>query len=178
MDFVLDGYNLLHAIGLLAGRVGPRGLEQARNRLLGLVAAAHADEAVEVTVVFDARRAPPGVKHVEYHGPIRVVFAVGEEADDRIEEIIAHESAPRRLVVVSDDRRLKQAAQRRRCQSWTCDRYLDWIERRRDRPRTLHPEKPITDASTDWNSVFGHLDRDAAMQELFGPDFGEDGDGI
>ena len=33
--YLIDGYNLLHAMGVLQGRVGPLGLEKARLRLLG-----------------------------------------------------------------------------------------------------------------------------------------------
>ena len=57
MPFVIDGYNLLHAMGLLGGPVGPHRLAKARAGLLGLVAAVHADSD-PATIVFDARRAP------------------------------------------------------------------------------------------------------------------------
>src|SRR5580704_14168615 len=101
MPFVIDGYNLLHAMGLLGGPVGPNQLAKARAGLLGLMASAHAAD--PATIVFDARRAPADVTSEEVHGPVRVEFAMGEEADDRIEWLIAHDPAPKRLVVVSDD---------------------------------------------------------------------------
>ena len=47
-----------------------------------------------------------------------------QEADDVIELLIARDSAPRRLVVVSTDRRLARAARRRRAQSLTSDAFL------------------------------------------------------
>src|SRR5437868_1929661 len=99
MTFVPAGYNLLHAMGLLAGPVGPHGLQKARNGLLGLVVAAHADAPGHVTVVFDARRAPAGADGEEYRGAVRVEFTHREEADDRIEWLIAHDGAPQKLVV-------------------------------------------------------------------------------
>src|SRR5437660_1185762 len=55
MPYLIDGYNLLHAMGLLGGTVGPHGLEKARAGLLGLVSGTHAEAVAEVTVVFDAR---------------------------------------------------------------------------------------------------------------------------
>src|SRR5205085_695223 len=124
MPFIIDGYNLLHAMGVLGGPVGPNQLAKARAGLLGLIASVHvADPA---TVVFDARRAPPGVDNEAVHGPVKVEFATNEEADDRIEWLIAHDPTPKRLAVVSDDHRLQQAARRRGCVAWKCGEYLDW----------------------------------------------------
>src|SRR5262245_54622478 len=61
MFFLIDGYNLLHAMGVLHGRVGPTGLEKARGRLLGLLRGAYAEQEHDhVTVIFDAAKAPPG----------------------------------------------------------------------------------------------------------------------
>jgi predicted RNA-binding protein with PIN domain len=177
MPFIIDGYNLLHAMGLLGGRVGPHGLAKARAGLIGLAGSVHDDP---VTIVFDARHAPAGVNTEEVHGPVRVEFATREEADDRIEWVIAHDSAPKRLVVVSDDRRLRQAARRRGCPSWACDEYLEWLEKRR-RARAGPPasEKPsgVGPVEADrWQSAFGELETDPAWDELFGSF--DDGGGI
>jgi predicted RNA-binding protein with PIN domain len=171
MPFVIDGYNLLHVMGLPGGPVGPHQLAKARAGLLGLVAAAHAAD--PATVVFDARRAPPGVDAEEVHGPVRVEYATREEADDRIEWLIAHDPAPKRLVVVSDDHRLQQAAKRRGCAAWKCAVYLDWLEkerRRHDRPPAAEKPASVGPSETDrWLAAFGGLDRDPAWDELFGP---------
>jgi predicted RNA-binding protein with PIN domain len=180
MPFVIDGYNLLHAMGVLAGPVGPYQLANARNRLIALIAPAHADAAA--TIVFDARRAPSGMDETTIHGPVRVEFATGEEADDRIERLIAGESAPKKLIVVSDDHRLQQAARRRGCPTWKCDAYLAWLENRRGKSRRPAPEKPegVFPADADrWLAEFANLDRDPAWQELFGPfDEFDEGAGI
>jgi predicted RNA-binding protein with PIN domain len=171
MPFVIDGYNLLHAMGLPGGPVGPHQLAKARARLLGLIAPAHADDAA--TVVFDARHAPPNAEPEMVYGSVRIVFAVGEEADDRIERLIAHDPAPKRLVVVSDDHRLQAAARRRVCLAWKCNEYLDWLDRqpvRRRRPTP--PEKPASSRPAEvdrWLAAFGDLDHDPAWDELFGP---------
>src|ERR1700731_2755179 len=106
VTYVVDGYNLLHAIGILGDRVGPGGLEKARARLLGLLAAAFGPESAAVTVVFDAAKALPGWEPEQNHRGLRVIFAVGkQEADDVIERMIRQASAPKSLHVVSDDHR-------------------------------------------------------------------------
>jgi predicted RNA-binding protein with PIN domain len=175
MPFLIDGYNLLHAAGLLAGRAGPHGLAKARAALLGRLAAAHGDAAGEVTVIFDACRAPPGGDGGEYRGPIRVEFTRREEADDRIEWLIAHDPAPKRLVVVSDDRRLQQAARRRACAAWKCADYLDWLDRQR-RARKVPPptsDKPagVSPAESErWLAAFGDALDDPAFREPFRAD--------
>ena len=129
MRYLIDGYNLLHAMGVLTGRVGPHGLEKARLALLGRLARLHADDPGRVTVVFDAAHPPPGAECEQEYKGIHVLFAVFEEADDVIDAIIRRDSAPRQLTVVSDDRRLKEAARRRHCISLGCLDYLEEVGR-------------------------------------------------
>ena len=57
MHYLIDGYNLLHALGRLQTRTG---LEKARLRLLSRLHTAFGNESVHVTVVFDAAHPPPG----------------------------------------------------------------------------------------------------------------------
>src|SRR5690349_19449608 len=69
MRYLIDGYNLLHAMGLLHGKAGPHGLEKARLALLGHLCGCHRENVSAVTVVFDASGAPPGaVPEDEYQG--------------------------------------------------------------------------------------------------------------
>jgi hypothetical protein len=173
MPFLIDGYNLLHAMGLLHGRAGPNGLAKARAALLGLLSVAHGDAASDITVIFDARHAPAGIGDTEYRGAVCVEFTQREEADDRIEWLIAHDSAPKRLVVVSDDHRLQQAARRRSCISWKCADYLDWLAlQRRERLRAQRPEPDKPEAASPaetrrWLDAFAGLQDDPAFREVF-----------
>src|SRR5262249_44524314 len=147
MPFLIDGYNLLHAIGLLAGRTGPHGLAKARAGLVGLLTAAHREPADAVTIVFDARHPPPGADGEAFTGPGHVIFALHEEADDGIEWLIAQDAARKHRVVVPDDHRLQNSARRRGCAAWKCEEYLDWLDRqRREQRRTHRPpeDKPGT----------------------------------
>src|SRR2546423_542027 len=104
MLYLIDGYNLLHAMGVMRPRMGPSGLERARGSLLGLLAGVYGDEANLVTVVFDAAAAPRGAEREQHHRGIIVRFAIDEaEADDLIEQLIRKASTPKQLTVVSDD---------------------------------------------------------------------------
>jgi predicted RNA-binding protein with PIN domain len=184
MSFLIDGYNLVHAMGLLRGKVGPAGLEKARLGLLGLLRAVYGEEAPSVTVIFDAANAPPGVPAAEDYQGIHVHFAVQQEqADDLIESLIHHNPAPRQLTVVSDDHRIQRAAQRRHCTVSGCAEYLDWLEqhrrekRRAQRKQSLKPEH-ISEAETQhWLREFAALQNDPNLKELSDPiEFLESGD--
>jgi predicted RNA-binding protein with PIN domain len=181
MLYLIDGYNLLHAMGVLRGRTGPHGLEKARRGLLGLLSGRYGDEAGAVTVVFDAADAPPGAAvEADYQG-IHVQFAVqGGEADDVIEGMIQRAAAPRHLVVVSDDHRLQRAARHRHCAVLGCLDYIDQLTRHR-RERHAHAptgeKEPGVSAAErqHWLEEFGGLEHDPELKDFFRlDDFGTD----
>jgi len=182
MLYLIDGYNLLHCMGVMQKRMGPTGLEKARLRLLGMLRGALGDDAAHVTVVFDAAHAPPGAVDVQdYHG-IEVRFAVEhDQADDLIELLIRRASAPRQLTVVSDDHRLQRAARRRHCVSLGCGDFQDWLDRRRQQNHPQVPREPIgkpeglsREETQHWLREFGGLENDPDFKEVFDPfDFDE-----
>jgi predicted RNA-binding protein with PIN domain len=136
MRYLIDGYNLLHAWGLAPPRGARAGqLERARLNLLDRLRQAPGTAGASLTVIFDAAGAPAGAaaEH-DYHG-IRVAFAHDGSADDRIEDLVHRESRPHELTVVSDDHRLRLAAQRHHCKVRRC---LDFIEQVQ-RPRPAAP---------------------------------------
>jgi predicted RNA-binding protein with PIN domain len=174
--YLIDGYNLLHAMGLLCGKVGPHGLEKARQALLGRLCADHGDAARAVTIVFDASRAPAGaIAEEEYHG-IHIQYALDREADEVIETLIHRESAPHQLMVVSDDHRIQQAGRRRGCQVRGCLDYLEELQRprRRDAASSEAPVKPESISSEEvqhWIHEFADLAEDTKWREALGPEF-------
>jgi hypothetical protein len=176
MRYLIDGYNLLHAMGLLVGRTGPHGLEKARLGLLGLLHGSYGPDAASVTVVFDASRAPPGIAPEQDYQGIQVRFALRQEADDLIEELIRQDSAPRQLTVVSDDRRVQQAARRRRCPIAGCLDYLDQLPRLRRQNVSQGEEssgKPdgVSGAEAErWLQEFSDLADDPHLNDSIGPD--------
>jgi predicted RNA-binding protein with PIN domain len=162
MRFLIDGYNLLHAVWPGEGRhLRARAWPRFRERLLDHLRVRHAPDDDPVTVVFDAARAPVDCPEEKDSVGVRVRFAVGyPSADDLIEELIRTDSSPDRLTVVSDDRRLREAARRRGCAVAGC---LDFFERvthpqaardtRKEPP--VKPEGLSPDEVAHWLKEFG-----------------------
>jgi hypothetical protein len=182
MLYLIDGYNLLFAMGvLLPGRTGPHVLEKARVRLLDLLHKAYGDRSPGVTVVFDAKHAPAGAPEALEHQGIQVVFAVHEaEADDLIEQLIRRASAPQQLTVISNDHRVQQAARRRHCVVQGCGDFLDWLGgARRPRPappcEEAKPERLSAEDTQRWLREFADLADDPGLAELFDPPWSEGG---
>lgn len=156
MRFLIDGYNLMHALGL-APTAG-LSLERSRLRFLDWIAVEIGKRSHDVTVVFDSTQTRGGNESV-YRG-IRLVFANARTADDLIEEWVQAETAPATLTVVSNDHRLQSAARRRGCITWTCGEYVDWLqsETKPAKPAPQSAEKPVEpsdDEMADWLRRFG-----------------------
>ena len=179
MLYLIDGYNLLHAIGILTSSraLGPQGLERARQRLLDFLHGAHGQEAANVTVVFDAARVPSHVPHELNYQGIHVVFATEQdEADDLIELLIRQAATPRNLTIVSDDHRLQQAGRRRPCRVLGCGDYLDELERLRRPARPAPPAEPpdkpeglSRQETQHWLDEFAGLEEEPEWKKLMDP---------
>ena len=171
MRYLIDGYNLLFALGLLTKQVGPDGVEPARRRLLEFLHARLGDAAGSVAVVFDAARAPRHTPAEEHHRGIHVYYALDDEADDLIEDLIHHEQQPQGLGVVSDDRRLRDAARRGGCVVLRC---LDFVEQIAFptaptvdpiRDRGGKPDLPSPQETEEWLREFGDVENDPKLRK-------------
>lgn len=149
MSLIIDGYNLMHAAGIIALGAGPGSLERSRLALLNFIAeTVDESELATTTVVFDAAAAPPGLPRTLLHRGVTVQFSSGyNDADELIEELIAKSTSPRRLTVVSSDHRLHRAARRRKAQAIDSDRWHAQVIAQRNQPRhdrPTAPQKPST----------------------------------
>ena len=177
MRTLIDGYNLMYAGGLLGRKFGPDGFRQVRQRFLNeLAATLDATEAHLTTVVFDANDAPPDRASSTQHKGLTVLYAVDvEDADTRIEELIAHHSSPKTLTVVSSDHRIQKAATRRKSRVVTADAY--WTEMDSRKARRQHIQRPpepdprttppSATESAFWEEEFREMVELEAAKELF-----------
>ena len=124
---IIDGYNLLHTCGFIDDRVGPGGLEKARNLLVGiLVKHLAVEDRSRTTLVFDSSQTGFAARQSSHN--LLIEFSVDhEDADEHIEQLIRKHSAPRQLTVVSSDHRLHKAARTRGARAIDSDRWLDQL---------------------------------------------------
>jgi predicted RNA-binding protein with PIN domain len=176
VPLLVDGYNVLFALHLIPKSVGPNVLAKARRTLLDLLVQGLGAKARQVTVIFDAARAPKFAPGDFMHRGIEVVFTKRkQEADDLIEERIADCTHARDLVVVSSDRRLRDAAQKRKATSLRSEDFPAWLASQAEVQATSmpdgSPDKPIklplaADVTRQWLHEFAHLVNDPEFHEV------------
>jgi uncharacterized protein len=186
MRWLIDGYNVMHAGGRLGAKLGRDGFKRARRRFLDELSAALGPHvAGRTTVVFDASVHPGDFKLDASYRGLDVLFALGDEnADARIEQLIAGHSNPKTLTVVSSDRRIRQAAARRRTRCLTAEQYWelidDYKERRRRALKTEISSEPLateeeaqTAAAAEsalWLEAFRDVAEAPGVKETLAPD--------
>lgn len=175
--YLIDGYNLMHALGMIQRNAGSGGLEAARTRLLEFLAADFGAKANRVTVVFDAKHAPRGVAREQTYRGLQVLFAPNKKsADDAIEDAIEEAATPKSLVVVSNDTRLQNAARRRGARYWSHHELLDFFEHQAEkandddvdgekRDGLISPEE-----AKRWMKEFESIENDDDLKEFFDHD--------
>ncbi len=203
MRVLIDGYNVMHAGGMIQPQIGGMGrgfggsarndaFRRSRNRFLNVLAATLDEvEAYQTTIVFDAALAPPHLPAEQGYKGITVIFAVDDDsADDRIEAMIRSDRSPKTLVVVSSDRRVRMAGERRGAKVLSADDYwtkLDLLKEAKERKRGLRAaraqaepkptdeefarDRGLTEAEARlWRDVFREVVADSELEiELAGP---------
>ncbi len=147
MTFLIDGYNLMYAVGLVSRTTATAQFEGARFRFLDWLADGAKGRNAILRVVFDAQQAPsPSLETI--HRGVRVRFAYQRTADDVIEELVAVEQKPHAVTVVSNDSRVREAARRADCGVASCQEFTDWLISNDSEyqgaaaPRSPEPDKP------------------------------------
>ncbi|MHC4579872.1 MAG: NYN domain-containing protein [Planctomycetota bacterium] len=129
--FVIDGYNLRHSISKAEEDSEPIGdleLCIVVGRYLKLIGKPG-------EMIFDGA-GPRDKSGFDSVGNLEVVFAgIGADADTVIEDKISASTSPKRLTVVSSDRRLRKAAQARRCNSLKSEVFWGNVQRELSRKR-------------------------------------------
>jgi predicted RNA-binding protein with PIN domain len=145
---IIDGYNLMHAIGLARRTYGPGDLERCRNRLIQQVTSA-LDPVIlaDSVIVFDATQSGPRDPPQLSPGPLHVVYSRdGRDADAEIEMMLSMHSSPKQVLVISSDHRLHKAASRRRARCMDSEEFCHQLENSHEQPQRKKPLRRDTPA--------------------------------
>jgi uncharacterized protein len=135
MPYLIDGNNLMPALEEAGPEVGREGLCRLLQPLLKQDPSVH--------VVFDGSVPPAGMAAQMERTGVKVTYSGERTADELILKVIAQDSAPKLLTVVSTDKEIRRAAERRRCKTVTSQEFalkLIHIDTARRKPRT--PQSP------------------------------------
>ena len=156
MPIIIDGHNLLHSIRKLnedLESISDVQLCQAINRYLKLIGQ-------KGEIIFDGT-GPPDKSGFDNISNLEVLFAGRDtDADTVIEHKIRLNTAPKRLTIVSSDRRLRKAAQARKATVLKSEAFWAVLEKQLSRKRLAkEPEEKqqgLNEGETRlWMRFFG-----------------------
>ncbi|MEM9084083.1 MAG: NYN domain-containing protein, partial [Planctomycetota bacterium] len=146
-------------------------------RLVSRSGYARRDDRQWATLVCDGVR-PPGREPESPPVGVRIVYSgPTAEADDLIERLIAENNAPRRLLVVSADRRILAAARRRQAGNMASEVFLSRVIREVSAKESdlgkpqFTRDLPLRKAAlVFWLEEFGYHERIAEAEDLVRPE--------
>ncbi len=180
---LIDGYNLMHAAGVMRAEFGPGEFRSLREKFIASLAEVFSEaQRKRTTFVFDAQNAPEGQFEEQYFRSMTIIYARKDgDADREIEDWISDHSHPRRIVIISSDHRLHKAARKRKAKAIDSEVFVaDLLEAgpiarqlgqrpAKNRGTSDHPKysgaTPAMEVSR-WMSIFGSMPE---TQELKGP---------
>lgn len=154
--FIIDGNNLLHAIPKTAGSsdaISDAGLCRIIGRYLKLTGQ-------KGEIIFDGT-GPRDKSGFDNISNLEVFFAgLGTDTDTVIETKIGASTAPKRLTIVSSDRRLRKAARTRKATSVKSEVFWKNIQKQLSRKRTnkepTAKRRGLSESETkQWLEFFG-----------------------
>ena len=135
--FIIDGYNFLHAAGMIPRSIGPATLGRSRQHLLRFLESRLSfQERSNTTIVFDVHQLKDEIAPDDSFAQMTIINAVAyPDADTCIEELITKHSVPKQLIVVSSDHRLHRAAQKRKATAIDSEDFFEYLNNRESNPQ-------------------------------------------
>ncbi|MHC4425789.1 MAG: NYN domain-containing protein [Planctomycetota bacterium] len=154
--FIIDGHNLLHAVYKTeqdSESVSDVGLCRIVGRYLKLIGRAG-------EMIFDGT-GPRDKSDFDNISNLEVFFAgLGTDTDTLIEDKISISTAPKRLTIVSSDRRLRKAARARKATAVKSEDFWNSVQKQLSRKRPAREpaakRQGLSEGETkQWLQVFG-----------------------
>ncbi|MBN1765700.1 MAG: NYN domain-containing protein [Sedimentisphaerales bacterium] len=158
MPYLIDGYNLYHA----AIKHNEEWSHFAPITLCAWIARDMHILGDLATIVFDGTKPQGRAETVEPERTIKIIYSGPQsDADTVMETLIRKNTAPRRLIVVSSDNKIRKSARQRRCIIMGAKNYCDdlWNRSRLKPPSPKEPRKKyrgVPDGElVQWLEMFG-----------------------
>ena len=154
--FFIDGHNLLHTIEEASEGSG----QISDVRLCHIIGSYLKITGQKGEIIFDGI-GPPDKSGFDNISNLEVFFAgLGTDTDTVIEDKIIANSAPRRLRIVSSDRRLRKAARARKATSVKSEVFWNNIQKQLSRKKTAKEptakRRGLSESETRrWLEIFG-----------------------
>ncbi len=157
MPILIDGYNLLWSIQQTLE--GPDSISDIQLcKMVGIYLQQRRESG---EIIFDGT-GPPEKTPFDNIRSLEVLFTGSvTDADTVIEDKIKASTSPRRLTIVSSDRRLRKAAQARKAMPVKSEVFWNNLQKQLSRKKTTTPEPPakrfgLTESETkQWLKFFG-----------------------
>ena len=156
MPVIIDGHNLLHAI-LKTGGGSEAISDVGLCRIIGSYFKLTGQKG---EIIFDGT-GPSDKSGFDYINSLEVFFAgLGTDTDTIIEDKIGASTAPKRLAIVSSDRRLRKAARARKATSVKSEVFWNNIQKQLNRKRAnkepMAKRQGLSESETKkWLEIFG-----------------------
>jgi uncharacterized protein len=153
---IIDGHNLLHTV--LKADEGFWAISDVQ--LCHIIGSYLGQTSQRGEIIFDGI-GPPDKSGFDGIGNLEVFFSgSGSDTDTVIEDKIIANTAPRRLQIVSSDRRLRKAARARKATSIKSEAFWNNIQKQLSRKKTAKEpsakRRGLTDSETSqWLDIFG-----------------------
>ena len=153
--YIIDGNNLLHTIHKIEEISSFSDIELCRNLSAFLKTTGQSGE-----IIFDGA-GPRDTNPYDNIENLEVSFAgIGHDADSVIEEKISVSTSPKRLIIISSDRRLRKAARTRKAASIKSEDF--WINVTKQLSKKSPAKEPkekrsgLSESETEkWLDIFG-----------------------
>ena len=153
VHYIVDGYNLIHAIPSLKKTLAHNG-ETARELLIHSIGQLTHRKKFRCTIVFDGITPNKSPKQSS-HAPVHVIFSSPISADAKMKQMIEHSKNRSLIVIISSDREILNFAKVCSCQTHTSNYFARLLSETND----IVAEKsdaPLTKSQIDdWLKIFG-----------------------
>ena len=152
--YIIDGYNLIHAIPSLK-KLLQHDAFQAREQLAFLVSRLTFKRKFRCTIVFDGVK-PAGIKSPLSHSPVHIVFSSPLTADDKIKSLIEFSKSRTSLVIITSDREILNFAKACACETHTSNYFRQLLFEEEENSGVEKDQASLSKTQIDeWLRIFG-----------------------